>query len=176
MNWLDYVMLAIILVTVVMGIVKGLIRQVIGLVAVIAGLVLAVVYYDQTSHMFRTFVKNELVSNFLGFLLIFFIVLAAGAILGHLLTKAMVGPLAFANRLFGAVFGLVKAVLICGILVFALVSFDMARPAIETSVLAPACLGITRAVVNLVPKDLRTRFNESYQRIRESGGKHGQKI
>ncbi len=176
MNWLDYVLLAIILVTVVMGIVKGLIRQVIGLVAVIAGLVLAVVYYDQTSHVFMTFVKNQLVSNFLGFLLIFFIVLAAGAILGHLLTKAMVGPLAFANRLFGAVFGLVKAVLICGILVFALVSFDMARPAIETSVLAPACLGITRAVVNLVPKDLRTRFNESYQRIRESGGKHGQKI
>lgn len=176
MNWLDYVFLAIILVTVVMGIIKGLIRQVIGLAAVIVGLVLAVVYYDQTSRVFMTFVKNQLASNFLGFLLIFLVVIAAGAILGHLLTKAMVGPLAFANRLFGAIFGLVKAVLICGILVFALVSFNMAQPAIESSVLAPACLGITRAVVNLVPKDLRSRFNESYRRIRESGGKHGQKI
>lgn len=176
MNWLDYIFLAIILVTAVIGIVKGFVRQVIGLVAVIAGLVLAVVYYDQTSHLFMTFVKNQLASNFLGFMLIFLVVVAAGAILGHIITKAMIGPLAFANRLFGAIFGLVKAVLICGILVFALVSFNMAQPALETSVLAPACLGITRAVVNLVPKDLRTRFNESYQRIRESGGKHGQKI
>jgi membrane protein required for colicin V production len=176
MNWLDYVLLAIIVVTAIVGIVKGFVRQVIGLVAVIAGLVLAVVYYEQTAHVFMAFVKNQLVSNFLGFLLIFVVVMVAGAILGHLITKAMVGPLAFVNRLFGAVFGLIKAVLICGILVFALVSFEMARPAVETSVLAPACLGITRAVINLVPKDLRARFNESYKRIRESGGKRGQEI
>ena len=176
MNWLDYVLLAIIVVTAIIGIVKGFVRQVIGLAAVIVGLVLAVVYYAQTARIFMTFVKNQLVSNFLGFLLIFVVVLVAGAILGHLITKAMVGPLALVNRLFGAFFGLVKAVLICGILVFALVAFDMARPAVETSVLAPACLAITRAVVNLVPKDLRARFNESYKRIRESGGKHGQEI
>jgi len=176
MNWLDFVILAIIVVTMIVGIFKGFVRQVIGLAAVVAGLVLAVVYYEQAAGVFMTFVKNRLVSNFLGFLLIFVVVLIAGAVLGHLFTKAMVGPLAVANRLFGAVFGLIKAVLICGILVFALVSFEIARPALETSVLAPACLGVTRAVINLVPKDLRTRFNESYKRIRESGGKHGQEI
>jgi membrane protein required for colicin V production len=175
-NWLDYVLLAIIVLTAVVGIIKGFVRQVIGLVAVIAGLVLAVVYYRQTAHVFQAFVKNQLVSNFLGFLLIFVIVLVAGSILGHLITKAMIGPLAFVNRLFGALFGLLKAVLICGVLIFALVSFDVARPAVESSVLAPACLGITRAVVDLVPRDLRERFNESYKRIRESGGKHGQTI
>jgi membrane protein required for colicin V production len=175
-NWLDYVLLAIIVVTALVGIIKGFVRQVIGLVAVIAGLVLAVVYYRQTAHVFQAFVKNQLVSNFLGFLFIFVIVLVAGSILGHLITKAMIGPLAFVNRLFGALFGLLKAVLICGVLVFALVSFDVARPAVESSVLAPACLGITRAVVDLVPRDLRERFNESYKRIRESGGKHGQTI
>jgi membrane protein required for colicin V production len=175
-NWLDYVLLAIIVVTALVGIIKGFVRQVIGLVAVIAGLVLAVVYYRQTAHVFQAFVKNQLVSNFLGFLFIFVIVLVAGSILGHLITKAMIGPLALVNRLFGALFGLLKAVLICGVLVFALVSFDVARPAVESSVLAPACLGITRAVVDLVPRDLRERFNESYKRIRESGGKHGQTI
>lgn len=176
MNWLDFVLLAIILVTAVVGIFKGFVRQVIGLVAVVAGLILACLYYEQTAVVFMTFVKNDLVSNFLGFLLIFVVVLIAGAILGHLFTKAMKGPLAFANRLFGAIFGVVKAVLICGILVFALVSFEIAKPALETSVLAPACLGLTRAVVNAIPRDLRARFNESYKRIRESGGKHGQKI
>jgi len=56
------------------------------------------------------------------------------------------------------------------------VSFEIAKPALKTSVLAPACLGITRAVISLIPQDLKARFNESYKRIRESGGKHGQEI
>jgi membrane protein required for colicin V production len=176
MNWLDYVLLAIIAVTAVVGVFRGFARQAIGLAAVVAGLVLAVVYYDQTASVFETFVKNRLLSNFLGFVLVFVVVLIAGGILGYLVTKAMKGPLAFANRLFGGVFGFLKAVLICGILVFALVSFEIAKPALRTSVLAPACLGVTRAVINMVPRDLRTRFNDSYKRIRESGGKHGQEI
>ena len=176
MNWLDFVLLAIIVVTAVVGIFKGFIKQAIGLAAVVAGLILAVVYYERTGAVLMTFVKNRLLGDFLGFLFIFVIVLVAGAILGHLLTKAMIGPLALINRLFGALFGFLKAVLVCGIIVFALVSFEVATPAVETSVLAPVCLGITQAVINLVPPDLRDQFNESYKRIRESGGKHGQEI
>jgi membrane protein required for colicin V production len=176
MNWLDIILLTIMVLTAIVGIFKGLVKQVIGLIAVIAGLLLACLYYEQTALIFEKLVKNQLLSNFLGFLLIFVVVLIAGAILGHLFTKAMKGPLAFANRLFGAVFGFLKAVLICGILVFALVSFEIAKPAVETSVIAPACLGVTRAVINMIPQDLRAKFNESYKRIRESGGKHGQKI
>jgi membrane protein required for colicin V production len=176
MNWLDFVLAAIMIVTAVVGIFKGFVKQVIGLVAVVAGLILASFYYDQAAGLFETLVKNELLSDFFGFLLIFILVLVAGSLLGHLLTKAMKGPLALANRLFGAIFGFLKAVLICGIVVFALVSFEIAKPALETSILAPACLGVTRAVVNMIPRDLRAKFNSSYREIRESGGKHGKEI
>jgi len=176
MNWLDVVLLVILVLTAIVGIFKGLIKQVIGLVAVIAGLVLASLYYEGAAGIFEAFIDNVLLSNFLGFLLIFVAVLVAGAILGHLATKAMKGPLALANRLFGAFFGAVKGVLICGILVYALFSFQVAKPALETSVLAPVCLGVTRAAVNLIPQELRAKFNSSYKQIRETGGKHGQKI
>lgn len=176
MNWLDIVLVLILAVTAVVGVFKGLVKQVIGLAAVVAGLVLASLYYDQTAGLFETFLKNRLLSDFLGFLLLFIVVLVAGALLGHLLTKAMAGPLAFANRLIGGVFGFLKAVLVCGVLVFAMVAFGVARPALETSVLAPACLGVTRAVVNLIPRDLRAKFDSSYKEIRDRGGKHGQKI
>ena len=176
MNWLDYALLALIVVTAITGIFKGFVKQVIGLAAVIAGLALAVLYYTQAAALFGGFVKDRTLANFLGFLFIFVLVLVAGGLLGHLLTKAMVGPLAFVNRLFGAVFGVITAVLVGGILVFAMVSFEISRPAVQQSVLAPACLGVARAVVHAVPKDLRQRFDESYKRIRESGGKHGQEI
>ncbi|OGD25409.1 MAG: hypothetical protein A2V57_01915 [Candidatus Aminicenantes bacterium RBG_19FT_COMBO_65_30] len=176
MNWLDIILVTIMILTAIIGIFQGFAKQVIGLVAVIAGLVLASLYYEATAGVFETFVKNRLLSNFLGFLLIFVAVLIAGAILGHLITKAMKGPLALANRLSGGVFGAVKGVLICGIIVFALFTFEVAKPTLETSVLAPACLGATRAAFNMIPQDLRAKFNASYKEIRESGGKHGQKI
>lgn len=176
MNWLDMTLLVIIAFTVVLGLIKGLAKQVIGLVAVVAGLVLAALYCREAAGIFGAVMDNELLARFLGFLLIFFLVLTAGSILGYLVTKAMAGPLALANRLFGGAFGLVKGVLIAGVLVFALVTFKVAEPALETSVVAPACLGIARAAVNLIPQDIRAEFNESYKAIREKGGSRGQKI
>jgi membrane protein required for colicin V production len=176
MNWLDIVFLAILLTAMIVGIVKGLVRQVIGLAAVVLGLVLAALYYGGPAAVIGKVVHSVLLSNFLGFLLIFFCVLVVGALLGFLISKAMKGPLAAVNRLFGGLFGLLKAVLICGILVFALTVFDVARPALQTSRLAPFCLGVTRAAVSLIPQDLKNKFDRSYREIRKSGGKDGEKI
>jgi membrane protein required for colicin V production len=176
MNWLDVVFLAILVAAMIMGLVKGLVRQVIGLAAVVLGLVLAALYYGGVSEIIGKVVHNHLLSNFLGFLVIFFCVLAAGAFLGFLISKAMKGPLAAVNRLFGGLFGLLKAVLICGILAFALTVFDVARPALQASRLARFCLGVTRAAVHLIPQDLKDKFDQSYRDIRRSGGKDGEKI
>jgi len=176
MNWIDIVFLVILVVTAVMGVVKGFIRQVVGLAAVIFGLILASLYYEKAAEVIQKLVHDRLVRNFLGFLAIFLAVLAAGALIGFLISKAMKGPLALANRALGGVFGLAKAVLICGIIAFALAAFGVARPALEASRLAPFCLGLTRAAVNLVPQDLRDKFSRSYEEIRKSGGKNGQKI
>jgi len=176
MNWLDIVFIIVLVGTMIIGIVKGLVRQVIGLASVLGGLVLASLYYEGIAEIIQKMIHDQLVSNFLGFLVIFLCVLAAGALLGHLISKVMKGPLAFINRLFGGVFGLLKAVLICGIIVFALTVFDIARPSIEASRLAPICIGLTRAAINLIPQDLKAKFNQSYQEIRKSGGKNGEKI
>jgi membrane protein required for colicin V production len=176
MNWIDIVFIVILVGTAIMGIVKGFVRQIVGLAAVIFGLILASLYYEGLAEVIQKLVRDKLVSNFLGFLVIFFGVLAAGALLGFLISKAMKGPLALANRALGGVFGLVKAVLICGIIAFALTVFGVAKPSLEASRLAPFCLGVTRAAVSLVPQDLRDKFSRSYEEIRKSGGKNGQKI
>jgi len=176
MNWLDIVFIVILAATAIFGIVRGFVRQVIGLAAVILGLILAGLYYGGMAEVIGKFVRDKLLCNFLGFLVVFLAVVAAGSLLGLLVSKAMKGPLALVNRALGGVFGLVKAVLICGIIAFALAAFEVGRPSVETSRLAPFCLGVTRAAVNLVPQDLKDKFVRSYQEIRKSGGKNGQKI
>ncbi len=176
MNWLDVVLLIILGLTVVIGLLKGFVKQVIGIAAVVVGLILAALYYWGIAEVLKTFIRNELVADFLGFVFVFVCVLVLGSLAGYLLTKAMKGPLAFINRVFGGVLGLVKGVLICGVFVFALLVFKIAEGALLESRLAPACYGVTRAVVNLIPKELRDQFNSSYREIRRGGGGHGKKI
>ncbi len=176
MNWLDIVLAAILVGFIVLGIVQGFIRRLLGLVSVVAGLVLAGLYYRMPGEVLGKLIRNPLLGNFLGFLVLFLAVLAVGGLLGHLLSKAMKGPLAFANHALGGVFGLLEGVLIGGILVFALLVFDVAPDALRTSRAAPLAFGATRAIVNLIPQDLRAKFNSSYEQIRKSGGSRGEKI
>lgn len=176
MNWLDIVLIVILIITTILGFIKGLIRQVIGITAVILGLVLASQYYWGISEIFKSFIRNEFLCNFVSFLFVFICVLIIGSLLGYLLTKAMRGPLKFGNHLLGGVFGALKAVLICGVIVFALLVFEVARPALGTSQLAPVCYHITRAAAKLIPRELRAKFESSYRNVRKAGGEHGKKI
>jgi len=176
MNWLDITFLALILLCLILGIIRGFVRQLVGIAAVLAGLVLAVVYYKGTGEIIDSVIHNQFFSYFLGFILIFVLVIAGGWLIGVLLTRLMKGPLAVMNRALGGFFGVVKGVLICGILVFALLTFKVARPALETSTLAPACFSAISAAVRLIPQEVRDMFESSYREIRGDGGGHGKKI
>ena len=176
LNALDIILIVILLMTLVLGLIKGLVRQIIGIVAVIAGLILAANYYPRISSLFQRFLSSVLVSNFIGFLLIFAVALLAGWLLGLLFSKLMKGPLAFINHVLGGVIGLVKGVLICGVLVFALLVFEVQKDALAGSRLAPFCFQVTRAIVNLIPRDLKAKFKTSYEEMRGRGGSDGQKI
>lgn len=74
-NWFDIVLLIIIGIAVIIGVIKGLIRQVIGITAIFAGLFLAMGFYTQLSSVFLSFIKTKMVADLLGFLAIFFGVL-----------------------------------------------------------------------------------------------------
>jgi len=180
-NWLDVLILALLVVTLVLGLVKGLIRQIVGLASVIAGLVLAVLYFKPASSLIRGFVSSELLRHFIGFLAVFAAVLAAGSLLGWLLGKAMIGPLKFLNHAAGGALGVVKGVLISGVVVLALLMLDDGHNApihntLMTSRLAPPCYHAVRTLVLLIPQGLRETFTQSTDNIRGGPAEHGQKI
>lgn len=181
MNWLDVVILALVVVTLVLGLVKGLVRQIVGLASVIAGLVLAVLYFKPASSLIRGFVSSEILRHFIGFLAVFAAVLAAGSLLGWLLGKAMIGPLKFLNHAAGGVLGVVKGVLISGVVVLALLLLDDGhnapiRNTLMTSRLAPPCYHAVRTLVLMIPEGLREAFTQSTDKIRGGPAEHGQKI
>jgi membrane protein required for colicin V production len=175
-NWLDIALFVILVLSFVFGVFRGFVRQVIGLAALVAGFFIAAYYHPYLARIFGRAFASGRWSNLIAFLLIFFGVLALGSLVGFLLSKLMRGPLRLIDRIFGGALGLVKGVLISGVIVMALLAFPTDTRALTNSTLAPYCYWLTKGMVQLVPQELKDVFNETYQKIIGSEKEHGQKI
>jgi len=171
LNWVDITMIIVLSLALIIGMIKGLMRQVIGLMAVIAGVVLAIVYYPYAAEVYLRFVSRNLLAQFLGFLTILLFVMAIGWIIAAILSKLIKGPMRMVNHVLGGAFGVIKGVLLCGVFVFALFVFSIGSTALKESLLAPYCIKMTKVAVDLIPQGLKDRFNRSYREIFRSGGK-----
>jgi membrane protein required for colicin V production len=176
MNWIDVILISILALTTILGVVKGLVKQIFGLLAVIIGLILALGFYSQVSSLYLRFISNEVLAHFLGFLTIFLIVLCLGWVSSYTLSKFIKGPLRFLNNILGGGLGLLKGILICGVVVFALLVFPISKRALKESALSPVCLQMTRAIISLIPKELKERFKEAYKEVTKRVEKDAKKI
>ena len=168
-NWVDLILLVILGLTVLFGVMRGFVRQIIGILAVIVGLILAVNYYLVVSDFFSRWISSSTLSNFVAFIGIFIAVLCLGGILSFIFSKVIRGPLKFVNHALGGGLGLLKGLLICGVIVFAMLVFPFKEDALKQSFLAPYCVRVTKAVLYLIPDDLKVKFNEAYEDIIKRG-------
>jgi membrane protein required for colicin V production len=175
-NWIDVILISVLALTSILGVIKGLVKQVFGLLAGIIGLILALGFYSQVSWIYLRFVSNEVVANFLGFLTIFLVVLCLGWVSSYCLSKFIKGPLKLLNNILGGGLGFLKGILICGVVVFALLVFPISKKALKESELSPVCLQMTRAMISLIPQELKEKFKEAYQEITRRVEKDGKKI
>lgn len=176
MNWIDVILISILALTIILGVIKGFVKQVFGLLAVIIGLILALGFYSQASRIYLRFISNEVLAHFLGFLSIFLIVLCLGWVSSYTLSKFIKGPLKLLNNILGGGLGLLKGILICGVVVFALLVFPISKKALKESALSPVCLQMTRAIISLIPKELKERFKEAYKEVTKRVEQDGKKI
>lgn len=175
-NWLDVVILALLAISLILGLIKGLLRQVIGIAAVIVGFLLAARYYLPVSRTVGRFVSAGKWAELVSFLLLFIAVLLAGWLLAFLLSKIIHGPLKFFDHLLGGGLGLLKGILLCGVIVFALLVFPVDKKGLLESRLAPYCYWITKGFVQVIPTELKVKFKEAYEEITGKRRVHGKEI
>jgi len=175
-GWLDIVLGVILAATFVIGLVKGLVKEIVGVAAVIVGFIAASHFYLRPAAFFQRLVHYPVAAKFLGFIVIFAGFVMVGWLVAFLLSKLMVGPLRLLNHVFGGMVGLVEGMLISGVFVFALLVFPINKRALADSRLAPYCYGLAKTMVQLIPEDLKNQFREAYRNIVKSEGKNGQKI
>ena len=107
MNWLDIVIIVILLIQVITGFAQGFIKALGGLIGLIAGIILAGRFYENVASLL-SFISNTDVANVVAFILILIVVWGIISAIASLLTKLIsMAFLGWINRLLGAVFGLV---------------------------------------------------------------------
>ncbi|MFQ6082036.1 MAG: CvpA family protein [Candidatus Aminicenantia bacterium] len=169
-NWFDYILIAILLGSFIFGLIKGLIRQVIGISAIIIGLILAIYFYKVAAELLFSFISNKIVSYLLGFLVIFLAILIIGLITSFVLSKLIRGPLKTINHFLGGLFGLIRGALICMVIVFLLLIFPFSQvnqKVLSKSKLTPYCVSGITLILGLIPKDIKNEFAKNYHKLIE---------
>jgi membrane protein required for colicin V production len=165
-TFLDYVFAVIILVSTGFALRKGLVREVISLVALSGGFLLAAFYHPTFARLFVGITKTEEIANLIGFMIIFLATLVAGAIAAFLVNRFVkMASLEWIDRLTGGVFGFLRGWAVCSIIALALIAYPMRQDLIAKSVFAPYLLAGARAAVLLVPEQMKTKFYQEYQKI-----------
>jgi membrane protein required for colicin V production len=113
MTWVDYVVLAVLGMSAVIGGWRGFVREVLALIGWVAAAVLAALFSAQVAEIFPGDFATPLVRQLLAALLIFVLVLVAAGLCGLFLAKLLraVG-LGALDRTLGGVFGLARGALI----------------------------------------------------------------
>jgi membrane protein required for colicin V production len=112
MNWADYCILGVLGLSVLIGLWRGLIAEVMALACWAAAFWVAWLFGDRLAASF-TSVDVPSVRLLLGYGLCFLVVLILGALLAFLLRKLVAGSgLSGTDRLFGMLFGLARGVLV----------------------------------------------------------------
>ena len=123
----------------------------------------------------RTWITSDRAANFIGFLIVVFTVLLAGALFGAIIKRFLsaVG-LSFFDRLLGACFGLIRGALIAIALLTAYIAFGpqtgskAAPSAVVHSQIAPYLLSASSIFVNIAPMELKRSFREVYDEVRSA--------
>src|SRR5262245_36089068 len=109
MNLLDILLVILIACSVVSGFIAGFARVGISFMAAMAGLVFGFWFYGVPGAKLHQYLSSELLSNFLGFALIFLGCITVGALIGKLISKVFKWTgLSWLDRLFGGGFGFVR--------------------------------------------------------------------
>lgn len=119
MNYIDYIIIAVILIGFLLGYKDGLVRKVIGVLGLIIGIVLAFEFSEQVGKFLAPVFDNEVyLASIIGGILIFLVVILIASII-----KRIVHPVdkvnRFINQLFGGFSGALQMIFfISGFLLF----------------------------------------------------------
>lgn len=169
MNPLDWLLAALLAYSVVRAVVRGFFQEAFALGGLILGFLFACWFYHPLAVDLKGLINSPQIAQLSAFLLILAGTMILASLIGKLLrhTASVIG-LGFADRLLGALFGLLRGALLGVALLLAVTAFLPSAPWIENSLLAPYFLRAAHAVSFVMPSDLKVRLLDSLHPIKHT--------
>jgi membrane protein required for colicin V production len=168
MNQFDIILLVLACILVVIGMVKGLVRILVGLAALVTAFVVAARYHQPLAQSLSGFDVNAGVLRIVAYILLFLGVMIVGGVLAYLARRLLkAAMLSWADRAAGAAAGLVTAFIVAALLILPIVAYAPNGDSwLRQSILAPYVAAVADLARPLVPQDLSERYRERMEDLR----------
>jgi membrane protein required for colicin V production len=164
---LDWLILLVIVLNVVGALAQGFFYELFSFAGVVIGYLIAAWEYPRVAAFYIHYVNSEWAADIAGFLTVFLLVLLLGSVAGKVARSTVEGiGLRWIDRLLGGLFGFLKGVVVCTVVVMALAAFSPTSPWIQESRIAPFMLVTGRALIWAAPAELRQRFRDGWNLLR----------
>jgi membrane protein required for colicin V production len=119
LNWVDWVILVVLAVSILLSLWRGFVREAISLAAWVAAFVIANVFVDQLASVLASWIDNITGRYIAAYALLFVGTLMLGGVLGILAAQLMkVTGLSVLDRVLGTVFGFARGVILVLVIAF----------------------------------------------------------
>ncbi len=169
MNGFDMILLAAMGVLVVVGLMKGLVRILVGFGALIAAFVVASMFHQPLADRIRMFDLSVGVLRLICYVMIFIAVMLTGSVLAFFLRKVVkAAMLSWADRLAGAALGMASVFLAFALLILPIVAYAPGgSKMLSNSTLAPYVVVVADLAASIAPDDLVRKFREEIGELKD---------
>lgn len=171
MNALDWLILVILMFSALVAAAQGFFFEIISLAGAVIGYLLAAWGCSKMAPWFLPYVKSQAFAELAGFLTIFFaVVVLAGAIARIVRWMVHEAGFRWADRSLGAAFGFARGAVIVTAGLLAITAFAPESQELAGSQLAGYFLVAGRGASWLAPSDIRQKFREGVNKLRQGTG------
>jgi membrane protein required for colicin V production len=170
MNPFDILIVIIFGFCLIRGFFRGFIKEVSSIIGVLGGFYAAYTYYMEFAKLLSGWISDKSYLYIVSFLIIFcgvfLIISILGVVIKYILNIAFFG---WVDRICGAGFGIIKAVLIVSVLLIALTAFlPKEAPIIKNSMLSPRVSFISEKMAKVIPKDMKHQFVSKIEELKKA--------
>ncbi|MDX8401579.1 MAG: CvpA family protein, partial [Mariprofundaceae bacterium] len=155
MNFLDYLLIAVVGLSMVLSLWRGFIREVISLVGLVAAFLVASRTSGSAGDFLGQWIPSATVADIAGFALVFVLVMMLAGIVGAIVRKLVdLADLTATDRTLGMLFGLTRGVLLIGLAFLIYTSYTKPTASwIKGSLLAPWAIQLGDLIGHAIPPE-----------------------
>ncbi len=170
MNFFDLCVLILVGFCLVRGGFKGLVREISGIVGVVAGFYGANTYYPQLIPYIDSWISSPQLQKLVCFFILFCLILIAVGIVTILIHKLLkIVFLGWVNRAFGVIFGAAKGILITTVLFILITSFvPNGSNHMAASRTAPYLAQVADALTLFISRNIKTDFGKELEGLKKT--------